>query len=257
MIEPYYQVEFTAIACKFEININEINLISLAIENQASTLIPLNSGIAKTGEQKLNVKLLALPGQEFLNPQAVFSYKIKVYEMKYGFELKTTIEGHAFPPVDPSKKLKVMSHDQIFNAEVPYTIDVWQKGTLLTDVDDLDEKLKRAYSRIASHIRNKEYEKLKMELANREKTMATSMYLSKEDSEARLNSLVKDIEDGFTVMPMDPTVLITISGQGRLAAYKKLSGEPALTLFNPKTGEEIMLDLSFYIPAGKTEFVVI
>lgn len=257
MIEPYYQIEFNAVACKFEININEVNIISLAIENQASTLIPLNSGIAKTGEQKLNVKLLTLPGHEFLHPQAVFSYKIKVYEMRYGFELKTTMEGHVFPPVDPSKKLKVMSHDQVFNAEVPYTIDSWQKGTLLTDVEDLDEKLRRAYSRIASYIRNKEYEKLKSALANREKTMATSMYLSQQDSEARLNSLTQDIEDGFTVMPMDPAVLISIYGQGRLAAYKKLSGEPALTLFNPKTGEEIMLDLSFYIPAGKTEFEVI
>jgi hypothetical protein len=43
----------------------------------------------------------------------------------------------------------------------------------------------------------------------------------------------------------------------RVAALKKTNGEPALYLFNEETQEELMLDLSFHIPEGKTEFEVI
>lgn len=150
-----------------------------------------------------------------------------------------------------------MEHVQNFHAEVPYVTDTWQQGQLLADVDDLNEKLKRAYSKIAVLIRNKEYDRLKMEFANREQTMATSMYLSREDSDARLNSLIEDIEAGFEVMPVHPTAVMIISGNGKLAAYKKLNGEPAFGLLNHKTGEELLLDLAFYVPQGKTEFELI
>lgn len=257
MIEPYYQIEFTALACKFEVTLNGINLISLSIGGQASTLLPLNSGISKSGEQKLHVKLLPLEGQEFLHTQAEFKYVFKVFEVRFGFELKQTMEGYQFPKVDESKKQKFLEHEQTFQAEVPYVLNTWQNGTPLTDVDDLSDKLKRAYARIASYIRNKDYDQLRAALANREKTMATSMYLKEEDSAARINSIIEDAENGFMVMPFDVTALIHISGYGKLAAYKKLNGEPVLTLFNPETGEEVMLDLCFFIPAGKTEFEVI
>ncbi|WP_158799342.1 hypothetical protein [Pedobacter sp. L105] len=257
MIEPYYQIDFNAVGCKFEVRINDLSLLSLTINSQASTMIPLNSGIFRSGSQKLEIKIYPLEGNEFLHPQAAFDYKLKVFEVKSGFDLKESIEGYKFPAVDTSKKLKSMEHVQNFNAEVPYTTDSWQNGVLLADVDDINEKLKRAYSKLSSLIRNKEYDKLRLEFANREKTMATSMYLSQEDSDARLNSLINDIEAGFEVMPMDPTALINISGNGKLAAYKKLNGEPAFGLFNHKTGEELMLDLSFYIPFGKTEFELI
>jgi len=257
MTEPYYQVDFNAVGCKFEILINDLSLLSLTINSQASTLIPLNSGIFKTGQQKLEIKIYPLEGQEFLHPQAAFSYEIKIYDVKFGFELKDTLEGYKIPAVDVSKKLRSLEHVQSFHAEVPYVTDTWQKGQILADVDDLNEKLKRAYSKIAMLIRNKEYDRLKIEFANRERTMATSMYLSREDSDARLNSLIEDIEAGFEVMPVHPTAVMIISGNGKLAAYKKLNGEPAFGLLNQKTGEELLLDLAFYVPQGKTEFELI
>lgn len=259
MIEPYYQIDFNAVGCKFEVRVNDISLLSMTIENQAATMIPLNSGIARSGTQKLYVKISPPEGQEFLHPETVFKYDIKSFDVRYGFELKNTIEGHTFPKVDPAKKLRFMEYSQQFQAEVPYTIDTWQGGTLLADIDadELNERLRRAYSRLATFIRNKDYNQLKRELERREQTMATSMYLGSEAMEARLNSLIEDIDAGFQVMPMQPGVFLDLSGNGRLAAYRKLNGEPALTLFNHETGEELMLDLNFFIPAGRTEFEVI
>ncbi|CAM4074940.1 hypothetical protein SAMN06265348_102297 [Pedobacter westerhofensis] len=257
MTEPYYQVDFIAVGCKFEILINDLSLLSLTINSQASTLIPLNSGIFKTGQQKLEIKIYPLEGQEFLHPQAAFSYEIKIYDVKFGFELKDTLGGDKFPAVGVSKKLRSLEHVQNFHAEVPYVTDTWQKGQILADVKDLNDKLKRAYSKIAMLIRNKEYERLKMEFANREQTMATAMYLSKEDSDARLSSLIEDIEAGFEAMPVHPTAVMRIFGSGKLAAYKKLNGEPAFGLLNHKTGEELLLDLAFYVPQGSTEFELI
>lgn len=257
MIEPYYQIDFNAVACKFEASINDVNLLSYTVEGQVGTLLPLNSGILKSGPQQLKIKVLPIEGQPQLHPEAAFSYTIKIFEVRYGFELKEELEGYTFPAPDPSKKQTELEHIQEFHAEVPFTIDSWQQGILLTDVDDLSDRLKRAYGRIAMQIRTKDYTGLKKELANREKTMATSMYLSKEDADARINALITDIESGYVIMPLDPASYISISGNGRLAAYKKLSGEPLFTLMKPETGEELMLDLCFYIPAGKTEFEVI
>jgi hypothetical protein len=48
-----------------------------------------------------------------------------------------------------------------------------------------------------------------------------------------------------------------VYADGRAAALKKLNGEPALYLVNEKTKEELMIDLMFYVPEGKTEFEVI
>ena len=87
--------------------------------------------------------------------------------------------------------------------------------------------------------------------------MATSMYLSDNESKTRIEELISDFKNGFKVMPIEAKSIVYIYGNDRVAALKKPNGEPALYLQNQKLEEELMLDITFYIPEGKTEFEVI
>lgn len=84
-----------------------------------------------------------------------------------------------------------------------------------------------------------------------------SMYLSQTEAQSRLTEWTSDFESGFKVMPIPQDSVLQFYANNKVVALKKLNGESALYLTNDKTQEELMLDLSFYIPEGKTEFEVI
>ena len=106
-------------------------------------------------------------------------------------------------------------------------------------------------------INKGEYDNFSKAVAKREKNMATSMYLSANESKARVEELISDFKSGFKVMPIPKNSIMQFYGNGKVTGFKKPNGESALYLFNKKTNEELMLDLTFYIPEGKTEFEVI
>ena len=144
-----------------------------------------------------------------------------------------------------------------FRGEVPYSLEGWKNGVDLKDEDDIDYRLRKAYKRIAAMIENKQYDQFLSSIANREEIMSTSMYLDDQKARGRMKRLVKDFENGFTPMPLPDNAIVRLHGNGKVAALKKLNGEPALSLYNTETEEEMMIELGFYIPAGKTEFEVI
>lgn len=83
------------------------------------------------------------------------------------------------------------------------------------------------------------------------------MYLSKEESEGRINELIHDFNSGFKVRPISKENLMVLYANNKVAVLKKLNGESALYLENEETQEELMLDISFYIPEGESDFEVI
>lgn len=67
-------------------------------------------------------------------------------------------------------------------------------------------------------------------IKNREKNMATAMYLSDADANARINSLITDSQNGFLPMPLKYDKVLKIYGNGKLATYRKKNGEPAFSI---------------------------
>ena len=133
----------------------------------------------------------------------------------------------------------------------------WDNATNLKDLKDLKQKLEASYNYIGKIIDKGNYNEFAEIIKSRENNMAISMYLSEINSKARINSLIDDAKNGFKIMPLAKDVVLKLYGYGKLASLKKINGEPALFLFNEETNEELMLDLMFYIPEGKTEFEVI
>lgn len=257
MAQPYYMLRFSAGCCMFEIRINDIPVITLDLPGQAASMVPINYAILETGKQFITATLLPHSGQITLDPAAMLDFDIKLYDVEWDFVFKEQLVGHKFDAVDATKKLPVERHRTEFLANVPYRLQGWQSGTNLKNVDDISFKLRSAYNRLASTIRNKQYDSFREIIAKRENIMITSMYMDQQQAKTRIEGLIADFESGFQLAPIPENAVLQIYGDGRAAALKKINGESALFLVNNETKEELMLDLMFYIPNGKTEFEVI
>jgi hypothetical protein len=257
MAQPYYQLDFSASACLFQVRVNDIIVFTLNVKGQAATMIPINTAILQSGKQQISIRILPLEGHQFVDVKAEFKYDIKVFDVTNGFQFTEQLPGYQFPPVDTSKPHLSLVNDGYFNATVPYVLQAHQQGADLTSIPDLNYRLKAAYQLLANIIDNGNYEQFRNLMANRENNVATSMYLSKQESDGRINGLIIDFEAGFKVEPIAANAEVQIYGQNKIASLKKPNGESALVLLNKKTGEELMIDLSFYLPAGKKELEVI
>lgn len=260
--EPYYTIDFTAVYCKFEVLVNDIPVIAMEAEGQMSPNIPVNFGISSSGEQKLEIRLLPVAGGQYIDSRTAFQYTIKLFDvLNDKFVHEKDCGNFQFSEKETAKKLPSLIHKSSFQAEIPYEMMTWEQSRDLLSISKdnsyLGNKLDLAYRKISGLISSKQYESYFEMIRNREKNMALSMYLSDEDSRARLNSLLEDFNNGFKMMPLPEDRVLKIYGNGKLATYKKLNGEPAFFLYKEETDEELMLELMFHIPTGKEEFEVI
>ncbi|WP_146052687.1 hypothetical protein [Aquimarina sp. I32.4] len=256
-ILPYYMIDFSASACMFEIRINDYPVITQNIEGQVATLIPINYAVLENGEQTISATMLPNTGEIELHPKANLRFKVMLFDVTNDFKFQNQFDEYQSKPIG-DQKLPIIKKNGVFEAEIPYKLKAWQNGTDLNDVKDVKQKLLDAYHNLLSIIKNGKYEMFQEKIVNRELNMATSMYLSNKDAQARISELISDFESGFQVMPIiEESALLFIYSNGKTAALKKPNGESALYLLNRKTKEELMIDVTFYIPEGKSNFEII
>lgn len=256
MQQPYYVIDFSASACMLEIRINDYPVIHMNIPNQISTMIPINYAILESGEQKITASILPVAGQTEIDKQAGLKFNIKLFDVTGNFVFDSQFGDYQSKPVE-NKKLPVIRYDSTFKAEVPYQLKAWQDGISLKDLKNCREKLESAYEKIIRVIQNKRYDEYQKMISRREENMAASMYLSKGESEGRFKELVQEFSSGMEIQPVPQDAVMFLHADNRTAVLKRLNGDAALYLVDPKTREELMLDITFYIPAGKNEFEII
>lgn len=255
-MKPYYMIDFSASACMFEIRINDYPVITQNIEGQVASMIPINFAILGSGVQTITANILPISGEVELDTAADLRLKVMLFDVSNDFVFQEQYDEFQSEPIG-ERKLPVMLMAGTFTAKVPYLLKAWQDGQDLGNFKDVASKLYTAYNAIASNINTGKYDLFKEKISRRENNMVTSMYLSQTEAQARLAELVTDFRSGFKMMPIPQGSVIQIYANKKVAALKKLNGESALYLTNAETQEELMLDLSFYIPEGKTEFEVI
>lgn len=255
--EPYYTIEFIAISCFFEILVNDICIFSMESEGQMSPNIPINYAIYETGIQNLEIIIKPLAGNLFLTSSSEFKYKISLYDTaNENFNFVKNFEFEDIK-VTKDKNIPKLVRKSVFDAKVEYKLTRWDNAIELKDIKNLEERLFNSYNELIDLIRKSAFIELSNKIENRENNMAISMYFNTEQSKARINSLIQDVKSGFEILPLSNDLLLKINGFGKIASYKKLNGEPAISFLNKETREELMLDITFYIPDGKTEFEVI
>jgi len=256
MNNPYYMIDFSASACLFEIRINDYPVVHMDIEGQVSTMIPINFAILESGVQSISATILPNIGDTQLHPKSELKFNIKLFNVTNDFVFDKQFGDYQLEPVE-EKKLPIIKYLNSFQADVPYKLEAWQKGRNLKDVDDCRKKLESAYNKISKMIQDGQFEAYKQLISKRENNMATSMYLSKGESEGRINELIHDFNSEFKVQSVSKDAVMFLYANNKVAVLKKPNGESALYLENTETQEELMLDISFYIPEGKEEFEVI
>jgi|GEM_PF-353798 hypothetical protein len=257
-VQPYYQVDFSAAYCLFEIRVNDVLVFTLNLEGQTSTMVPINSAILQSGKQQIAIKILPLAGQKTLHPSAQFSYNIKVFDAANHLNFKEQLPGeYAVEKVDPTKKQSFLAHTTNFNAEVPYSIAAYQTATDLGSVGGMKEKLQSAFQQLAKLIAKGDLEQIRKLIANRENIAATTMYLSKEESEDRITGMLGNLKSGFKLEPIPENAMLKIFGNRKLVTLIRPDGSPALLLKNDKVNEELGLEFTFYIPEGKNNLEII
>ncbi|PWN70529.1 hypothetical protein C1631_011215 [Chryseobacterium phosphatilyticum] len=256
MQQPYYVIDFSASACMLEIRVNDYPVIHMNIIHQVSTMIPINYTILESGEQTVTASILPIAGKTELDKEAELKFNVKLFDVTNNFVFDSQFGEYQSKPVE-DQKLPVIRHNATFKAEVPYMLNAWQKGRNLKDVKDIREKLELAYNKIIRQIQSGRYEDYKKMIAAREENMAKSMYLSTGESEGRFKELLQEFNAGMQVQPLPQDVVMIYYAHDKAAVLRRLNGDSALYLVDPKTREELMLDISFYIPEGKEQFEVI
>lgn len=255
--QPYYQIDFNAVACQFEIRVNDIYIFNFTTSGQTSTLLPLNTGIYQKGKQQLTVRVLPLPSQKALNVNAEFKYDIKVFDAAHNLAFKQQLSGYQFPSIDQSKPQPMLEHQSEFMADVPYSIKGFQNASNLKDLPDVKQQVRAAYQQILNWIDKRDYKSFEAAFKNREKIMATTMYLDQQESADRINDLIKDFNSGFQIQPIPANASVHYYMNGKVAELQTPDGTSALTLKNNKTGEEMSIDVSLYMPEGASALKII
>lgn len=257
-VQPYYQLDFSAAFCLFEVRVNDVLVFTMNLEGQTSTMIPINSAILESGKQQIAIKILPLAGQKFLHPSAQFKYNIKVFDAANDLNFKEQLPGeYEVAKVDPAKKQTVLAQTADFKAEVPYTITAYQNAADLGAVSGLKDKLNDAYQQLSNLIKKADVEQIKKLIANRESVAAVTMYLNKEESDDRMEGILSNLKSGYKLAPIPTDAIVKIFGNGKLATLIRPNGEPALIMKNEKDQEELQLEFTFFIPAGKTDLEII
>jgi virulence-associated protein VapD len=258
MQQPYYTIELSVVACNFEVLVNDIPVLAMEVEGQIAPNLPLNFAICKTGEQNLTVVMRPLKKQKKIQPSAELKYNVRLYDVSNDeFDFVKDFEEIKFPKVDPNNDLTILENTSKFYAEVPYELTRWDEGVDLKDVKDVEKKLKQAYYDIGGLVERENFVEFEKKVSLREQNMATAMYLSPIEIKSRINSLINDVKNGFKIKPLPKDMLFRTYGYGKIGAFKSVDGEPVISLYNEEKKEELMLELMFYIPDGKTEFEVI
>jgi hypothetical protein len=257
MDQPYYVVDFSASSCRFEIRVNDLSVITINLDGQAATMVPINHAIIQSGKQEISASVLPLLGEMALSAGAQLKFDIKVFDVSHDFLFKESFATFVTTPVDESKKIPAIIHQDTFMAKVPYTLNAWQNGQELKNSEILVNQVKRACGNIQEMLKNKQYDNFKLKMSPHEKNMATALYLSDVEEKKRLDELVSDFQSGFEVMPVPENAILQIYCKGKLVTLKRPNGDSALYLYNKETEEELMLDINFYLPLGKTQLEII
>jgi hypothetical protein len=253
--EPFYVIDFSVVRCKFEIQINNVEVLTMNVNGQMASNIQCNHLILESGVQQLDIIVYPRAGDSGFDAESAFSFKLMLYDSDNEFKLiEDNIVGWKMS--DNDKTQDVCRHTVSFRAQVPYQIDAWQNSADLNTVENLRQKVETAYQKLGEMISQKQYDAFKSMMQVREKRIAASLYLDEADMRKRTDELIEDLND-FELVPLSGAETMHIYADGRLVCLKNEDGESALRLRNIKeTDEEMYIEVFFHLKKGNTELTV-
>src|SRR5690606_7900280 len=104
-------------------------VITLNLDGQVSTKIPVNYAISESGKQKVTIKVLPVIGETTLSSGAELKCSIQLFDVYDGFEFKQELGNYKTPKISAQEKIPFITNHLFFDAEIPYKMRVfWKDG---------------------------------------------------------------------------------------------------------------------------------
>jgi len=258
MIEkPFYKISIDAAACFFDVQINNVSLLSMDINGQLSVTVPANYLILESGLQELSVRVMPNIGDITLSEDAEFVLKLQLFDSD---NLSESIDNVASYGIDKDKLktgIPLFEHRIKFKAEMPYTLSAWQNSVDLKTIENLREQVEMFHQKIDSLISTRRYDEFVRLLSEREENIAISLYLSDAESKSRMKGLVEDLENGFKLTALSMDDVLIYYADNKVVKIVKRDMDSAIRFFNKETEEEMTLDMLFHLKEGSDELSII
>jgi len=258
MYKPYFVIDFSAVNCLIDIRINDVSVLSMNVDGQISTKLPVNNAITESGQQQVSYFILPLMGETSLHKDAKFLASVCLYDAGEDLiKMKKEINKFELPDNKAGIPLPSFKYEDSFSADVPYRLFTWKNSQNLSEIGNLRKLVDSSYKDIEKIINNAQYKQFANLIQKREDNITTSMYLSEIEKKERVSELIDIIETGFKIMPVSEKDIMVIYGYDKLVTLRKQDGNSALLLKNSNTGEELNLEIQFHLEQGKTELSII
>lgn len=256
-MKSYYVIDYCAVRCFIDIKVNDVFILSLNVDGQVATIMPINNAILETGMQQVSYTIRPLLGDDNLQNNASFNASVWLYDVNGdSIEEIEEINSFSLPELTKDSPLPIYEDNKYFYADVPYMLNAWQNSVDLSKIKNLRELVDYSYKKIENYIANAQYEKFNDMIQQREDNVATCMYFSEERKNQRKNRFIDLMSTGLYVVPVSEQDNMVIFGHNKLVTLKKKDGASALLLRN-SVGEEMNLVLFLHLQQGQNELSVI
>ncbi|WP_347220067.1 hypothetical protein [Chryseobacterium sp.] len=188
-IEPLYQIDIQSFF-NFKIMINGCPVYSSFGKSPAAARVNINPFILKTGKQKIEIELFPAYGKDgtqkhYLENGEHFILKIEKTgwnKDKYLIEPKEVLVFKNNEQKLDFSKLTDYKTSLNFDASVPYTLQGWENGEDLSQMDqkDLELQVFSFYNTMASAFKAKDYDYLNTQFLNADAEWYQAEYFRKD-----------------------------------------------------------------------------
>ncbi len=245
--EPMYFIRPVQNNCVYEILVNDVLMYKDYSLEVLATPIEINSGILKSGEQTLTVRMYPLgnllkdnygTGNTITTLLDNTSIKIEVvkydaYNISHRLSDEKTVLTHYSPTKEGSKKfigsgLPYYEYTFSFNSEVPYHIEGWQNSQDLTafDKEELEAQVKKYYKQVKEIYLTEDIDALARINFGSYLMTAQCNYFIKENIKEMISSLEKKVKYKEKDFGDLENKKLTFFGNGKVIGLRHPSVEP-------------------------------
>lgn len=269
MENKYYAIAISAEQCFVDIRINDYPVLYKNVGDDSLNNFMFNINSCIYGSGVYEFEIFAAPNVGKIEFDDFSKLEIKLLEYSLPKtdkvdELVTAFENtqKVIEECDFTGEMSlspVIRKSFNFKTDVSYTLDAWQNSVDLTKVGNIEEIIREKLRYMQYLVDRKEYVKFLDMLEERDILQCKSNYvtLSTEVKKARRDDVVCFVESGFKLHIPAECDRIMFFGKGRLACFKDENGESPVKFVNPRTDDELQLEIFFHQRESGKELSVI
>lgn len=185
MQEPFYELEIKTANCYIEILINDLPIFSNYQNGGMAVDYPINNALLKSGDQSMEIRILASEGNESISKYA--DYEVKIFVREANKEAVVRQLVFTLPKNTDYKEqpLLVSTQNVVFQADISYHNTGWKDSVDLRSFDQnsLLQELRNELSKIKSIYNSKNIAHYRSLYHDRVVEHNKSFYLTKEEIE--------------------------------------------------------------------------